>query len=283
MVRFLILMGISFILLALGLLIVRPLFYKMASKPFEYLKKNIDPKKNRVHAWRISLVNTNFLVTFKSTDRMFTNVGILFSVPMMIYLLNKIFLAMDTREIGNHMIVAFNILIILLVVLNSNSLIASIFSREGRSSYLLKTHPSKYPILILTKLLPSAAFVFVSIISTGVVLFLTLPIKPWEIILLSLAIVFGYLAHMLYCAVLDIMNPQNELYASVGHPDSNPNETKATVTAFISSFIAAAAVFLLLFERSGGVFVKLVLVAIALFVYRLSALFSVLRLYYKEK
>ena len=79
------------------------------------------------------------------------------------------------------------------------------------------------------------------------------------------------------------MNPQNELYASVGHPDSNPNETKATVTAFISSFIAAAAVFLLLFERSGGVFVKLVLVAIALFVYRLSALFSVLRLYYKEK
>ena len=38
---------------------------------------------------------------------------------------------------------------------------------------------------------------------------------------------------MFYSAEMDIMNPQAEIYATVGNYDDNPNEMKATVTAFI--------------------------------------------------
>ena len=281
--RFIILVASTAMLLGLGLLIVKPLFYKMASTPFEYLKKVTKPKKNKVRSRRFTSVYNNFLVTLKSSNGIFSVVGIVISVPMLIFLLNKIFLAMNTRDIGDYMIVAFNVLIILLIVLNSNCTMASIFSRDGRSAYLLKTHPSKYPILILTKLLPNTFFVCISILATFVILLLTLNISVAKIILLTVSIGMTYLAHMLYCAVQDLMNPQHEMYATVGNNENNPNETKATITAFIISFVAALLMFVLLLEGSAGTYLKFLIISLIALIYRTYLLFSVLRLYYKEK
>ena len=283
MLVFGVLVALTIVLIGLGLLLVKPLFYKMASTPFEYLKKATKPKKNKVRSRRFTSVYNNFLVTLKSSNGIFSIVGIVISVPMLIFLLNKIFLAMNTRELGDHMIVAFNVLIILLIVLNSNCTMASIFSRDGRSAYLLKTHPSKYPILILTKLLPNTFFGCLSILATFVILLLTLHISVAKIILLTLSIGMTYVAHMLYCAVQDLMNPQHEMYATVGNSENNPNETKATITAFIISFVAALLMFILLIEGSAGTYIKFLIISLIALIYRTYLLFSVLRLYYKEK
>ena len=282
--RFSILAVATALLLFAGLMIVRPLFYKMASKPFEYLKRQIRPKRNVLRNRRWSAVFYELLISVKNPTRMLSNVGITISVPMLIFLLNKIFLAMNTREMGDHMVVAFNVLIILLVILNANCYASSIFSRDGRSSYLLKTQPSKYPLLVLSKLLPNTVFCCISLVATFVVLMLTMSIGYLNILLLMLAIGMTYLAHMLYCAELDLMNPQTELYATVGTSESNPNETFATVTAFIISFVTALLVFLLLLEsRGSNVYVKYVFVAFAALVWRVWLFFAKLRLYYKEK
>lgn len=281
--RFLFLVGVTAAALGLGFLIVRPLFYKMASTPFEYLKKKVKPKKNRVYPKTISSIVTNFIVTIKNPNIIFANVGILVSVPMLIYLLNKIFLAMKTREMGDNMIVAFNVLIMLLIVLNANCSIASLFSRDGQSAYLIKTLPSSYTMPIITKLLPYTTFGFLSIALTFIVLLDTLPLSLAESALIIVSIELIYLAHMLYSAQLDLMNPQNQLYASVGSTVTNPNETKSTVYAFLVSFVTAAAVFFLLFEGAGHVFTKLLIVALGVFAYRVWMFFSMLKLYYKEK
>ena len=55
---------------------------------------------------------------------------------------------MNTKETGDYMVIAFNILIILLVALNANTYAASIFSRDGRSAYLIKVQPTD-PALLL--------------------------------------------------------------------------------------------------------------------------------------
>lgn len=282
--RFLFIFGSAIVLLIAGILIVKPLFYKMASTPFEYLKRKTRPKKNVVHKKRFSAVFYEYLVTFKNPNRMLSNVGVLISVPMLIFLLNKIFLAMNTREIGDFMVVAFNVLIILLVILNSNCYASSIFSRDGRSIYLIKTQPTKYSLLIISKLLPNTSFAVLSLIGTSVILVLTLHISILNIITLMLSILMTYIAHMLYCAELDLMNPQTELYATVGSSDSNPNETKATATAFIVAFLSAGAMFLLLMERVGvSVYFKFFGVALFAVAYRVWMFFTKIRLYYKEK
>lgn len=281
--RFFILVGATAVLLVAGFLIVRPLFYSMASKPFEYLKKPTKAKQNKLRGRRWSAVYNEWLIAIKSTDRMFANVGILVAIPILIFLLNKIFLAMLTRELGNHMIIAFNVLIILLVALNANCYAASIFSKDGRSSYLIKTQPSKYPLLILSKLLPNTAFVSLSLFGTFVIMLGTVGLAKGQLFLLMISLGFVYLAHMLYSAELDLMNPQIELYATVGNSDNNPNETKSTVTAFLISFFITLAVFLLLVEGKGNVFAKFALVSFAVLCYRVYIFFAKLRLYYNEK
>ena len=282
--RFGILVGLSMFLIFLGLVIVRPLFYKMASTPFEYLKRQVRPRRNRVRSRRFSAVYNEFLISVKSTDRLMSNVGIIVAVPMLIFLLNKIFLAMNTREFGDHMVVAFNVLIILLITLNANCYASSIFSRDGRSSYLIKTQPSKYPILILSKLLPNTVFVSLSIFASFFVMYSTTPLAFWDLVMLILAIGMTYGSHMLYSAELDLMNPQIELYSTVGTSESNPNETKATLTAFLFSFLVAGVVFYLLTENNDiSVYVKYLFVSLAVLIYRTYIFFAKLRLYYKEK
>lgn len=281
--RFLILAAATAVSLGIGLLIVRPLFYKMASTPFEYLKKAVKPKPNKVRAPLFSSIYTNFLTTVKNTTEIYTNVGILISVPMLIFFLNKIFLAMKTREMGDHMIIAFNILIMLLIVLNSNCSISSLYSRDGKSSYLIKTLPSSYTMPVVTKLLPNATFGILAILATWGVLVITLPLKMSEIVMIIVSIILIYIAHLFYSAQLDLMNPQNQLYSSVGSSVSNPNETRSTVWAFVISFITAGIVFFLLTEKRGNVYPKLLLVSTAAFVYRTYTFFQMLKLYYKEK
>ena len=282
--RFFILFGLTVVFFGIGLLIVQPLFYKMASTPFEYLKKQTPPKKNKVITRRLASIYAEFLKTVKSSNLMAADLGLAIMVPMVMMLFNKLMFALDISRRGFCMVVAFDILILLLILLNSNTYPASIFSRDGRSKYLLKTHPSKYPILIFSKLLPSATFGVLAIIFSLPVFLIFSEIPPLDSVLLIFSVGFIYIAHLLYCAELDIMNPQAELYATVGESKSNPNETKATASAFIISFAIAGAIFLLLFENNAfSAFVKLAIVAVVAFIYRLHLFLSKLKLYYKEK
>ena len=284
LMRFSLLIGATVVLFALGLLVVRPLFYSMASKPFEYLKKQTKAKANRVRSRRHSAVYTEFLIAVKSSDRIFSNVGVFVAVPILIYLLNKIFLAMNTKALGDSMVTAFNVLIILLIVLNANCYASSIFSKDGRSSYLIKTQPSKYPILILSKLLPNTVFMVGSFIITFVILLKTTSLGFLNAFILMAALGSIYLAHMLYSAELDLMNPQIELYATMGNNDNNPNEMKSTITSFITSFLVTAAIVLLLLEDSGTyTYAKIFIVSFAALCMKTVLFFQKIKLYYKEK
>ena len=281
--RFAKVIGVAAVLFGLGMLIVRPLFYKMASKPFEYLKKNVRAKKNRKLPSRLSPLWVETLSLFKSIDKVFSSVGVLISVPILIYLLNKIFLAMNTRDLGEFMIVAFNVLIIMLVALNSNCSMASIYSRDGRASYLIKTQPVKHYVLLASRLIPIVVTVFASLIATMFVILSTTKLPVEDVIMLIASLILIYLAHMFFSAELDIMNPQTEIYATVGNYDNNPNEMKSTLLAFLIAFVTAGATFLLLNEGRGHVYLKLLLVGLAAAAYCAWSFFDKIKLYYKEK
>ena len=70
------LVGITAALFIAGLLIVKPLFYKMASKPFEYLKKEVKPKKNRPVSPKLTTLWIESLSMVKSIDKVFANVAV---------------------------------------------------------------------------------------------------------------------------------------------------------------------------------------------------------------
>ncbi len=297
LVRFLILFGFNLLFFGLGLLIVLPLFYKMASTPFEYLKKQTKPKKNKSTHKNLATFRTEMIISVKDPTRLFSNVAIMISIPLLIFLLNKIFFAMNTSSMGNYLVTTFNVVIIMFIALNANTFASSIYSRDGRSAYLIKTQPTKAAILLFSKLIPNALFTVVSLLMTFVIILISAKIGTLNSIFLMLGIFGVYFAHLIYCAQLDIMNPQYEIYATVGSSDANPNETKATVSAFVISLICSAAVMLLQLDKSSRMneisfsdtltletlYLKFAVLGLVLAVYMTLRYFLKIKLYYKEK
>ena len=284
LLRLLLLIGAVGVFAALSALIVRPLFYTMASKPFEFLKKNVKPKKNRVYNKKIAAFVNEMLVAIKSSDRIYSNVAILFATPILIFFLNKVFAAMSIAELGQFMVSTVNVLIIMLILLNSNTYAASIFSKEGRSSYLIKTQPTNPFGLLVAKLVPNTLFVTLSLILTYIVMYKTCGLTGIDLFYLLSGIWFIYLAHLVLCAEFDIMNPQNEVYATMGSSESNPNEAKATAIAFVLAFATAAMVFFILQKHEPyNLYLKILLVGIAAFAIKAFMFYQNVKLYYKEK
>ena len=190
---------------------------------------------------------------------------------------------MNTDTFGDQLIVASNLLIILLIALNANSYAACVYSRDGRSAYLIKVQPKNPMTLIVAKITPTALFCTASLITTFVILTQTTNLSFIDCTLLMLSVILIYFAHLCYCADLDIMNPHTEIYAAMGEHENDPNEIKATAWAFAVSFIVAGATLLLLLENNGEVYLKLLICSAAAFAYRAYRFTSDVKLYYKEK
>ena len=67
--------------------------------------------------------------------------------------------------------------------------------------------------------------------------------------------------------------------------ENNPNENRATLLAFLVSFLVAGALFLLMNadRQMLPTFIKLLIVSSLVLAYRVHMFFSKIKLYYKEK
>lgn len=80
------------------------------------------------------------------------------------------------------------------------------------------------------------------------------------------------------------MNPQTELYSTIGQNDNNPNETKSTMLAFLISFILfGVTLFLLIEENTLVPFIKVAAVLFILMIFRIYMFYKKVTLYYKER
>lgn len=237
--KFLVLILINCLLLIIAYAASRPLFFKMMSKNFEMNKSIHHHKANKKKNKYFTFINKEFLINLRTIDVSINYLIVYIVVPIMILLLNKLYAAMETKQLGDNLIYAFNVLLICLPILASNSLVATYYSREGRAGYMKKVKPifAAYPLM--AKLFYNMLFSIPSIFITSYIFGSLKNIETNNIIIFGFAILFLHYAHMIWSAMLDIMNPQNEQYATTGMEVDNPNENKSTIVAFIISFIYA--------------------------------------------
>nr|MCR5553762.1 hypothetical protein [bacterium] len=239
--------------------------------------------KNRKMRPFTSSVIRNSQIIFRTSNLIYSVLAVAVILPIAIFLQNKIIAAMDTRILGNYMGIAFNVLIILLMTLSSNVAIASTFSKEGNSSYLNKVNPVKYVVPLTGKIVLNAVICIISIIVSVIMITIFAHLGTLQTILLTLALIMLYLAHLLWSAEIDIMNPQNRLYQTTGDVHKNPNENKSTIIAFILSAVFAFVCFLLMRENVNVVYLKLFFVSLIFLAVRIYLYVTKIRLYYKEK
>ncbi len=280
----LILLATGIGLLLLCFLCSKPLFYRMASTPFEFKKKDrIQAKANRKMPPFLSAIKKEFVIGLRSNAFIKLGGVLIVIMPMAIYLLNKLYSAMDTRFIGTQMTICFNIIIILLIMLMTNIDIASVYSRDGSSSYLNKVQPTPYATLLLSKLIFPMIIALAGLIFTVNVFAIESGLSKNDAFLIAVMIYGVYLAHLLSSAESDIMNPQYEQYATFNEQTNNPNETGSGVSAIIISAAVFAITLFLSTRNDAGLWIKLAIVGVLFAAFKVFTYLSKIKAFYKEK
>ena len=185
--------------------------------------------------------------------------------------MDRVISAISTSMRGDHIAIALNALLTILPLLASNSTIATLYSKEGRTAYLNKSNPVSPFIPLTSKLLFNLAFCIPSIVACTIIFVNFSGLGAFIAILFGLSVLLIQYAHIFFCAAQDLMNPQNEVYATSGSDFNNPNEAKATVVAFLGSFVISVIFYFMLtesmrlYENYVSAFVRLFILAIFLF------------------
>ncbi len=279
-----IIIGVILVCLAMILLLVRPFYFMIVSSSFEYKRKtNIKPRKIKAQKPFISHLKKEFLFNIRSSSKLYNFVLVLVGMPILMLLLNKLYLAMDVRATGRYMIVAFNILMILLISMSSSVPYAHIYSEEGASNYLHRVNPSPYIKGLFAKLvLPMIVNLIAIIISVSIFSFY-LSFSVVQTIAIILLIYLVYLGHLMWSAELDIMNPQYRQYQTTGEHSNNPNDVRSLIYTLLMSAMFAFLTYFFISENFSNAFYKVLLFAIAFFALRLWLYINKVKVYYKEK
>lgn len=284
LLRIAILFGSLIVLIVLCFVLSQPLFYKMASKPFEYTKKVYDAAKpNNVTPVFLSAVKKECIIGLRDNSIFSLIVQLCVVLPLAIELLNRLYAAMSTRFLGMQLAIAFNVIIVLLFLMGSSISIASAYSRDGSTAYLNKVQPSTYGKLLFSKLCINLVIGGIGVLVTTIVFSRYSGLTPVCNIMFGLTTYFLYVAHLFWSAEMDIMNPQYEQYATFAEQSNNPNENKSTLLCFFLALFGGVFFLLFSFEGLTGAWVRATCVSAVICAMKICTYFLKIKVFYKEK
>ena len=293
-VKALIALGSAIILALIAFLLIKPFYFKMMNKTFEFDKNpNLVQKKNIRHKKYVTFANKEFKLSFRDFDISGSYLAIYLIVPILLFFMDKVISAISTSMRGDNIAIAVNLLLTILPLLASNSTIATLYSKEGRTAYITKSNPVNPFVPLTSKLLFNLLFCIPSIVGCAIIFgnFLSGEemVNLAVPILFALSVLLLQYAHIFFCAAQDLMNPQNEAYATTGSDFNNPNETRATIAAFVVSFLIAILFYFMLTESMASydsyvsAFIRLLILSAALFGGFLYLFIKKVQVFYFEK
>jgi len=280
---FLGLVGTIVLLGVLCFVLSKPLFYSMASKPFEY-KKNMKAKvrEERKLSPFLAVIKKEWLLALRDNTMTTLVVELLIIMPLAIALLNSLYNAMNTKFLGTQLTVCFNFFVMLLFLLSANIRMASAYSKDGSSSYLNKLQPSNYGKLLFAKLTVNLVVGGLGLIVSVVVYSLYHALTPAEYTMFAFMAFFLFVAHLFGSATYDIMNSQAQQFATFASQTNNPNESKSIITTFVISFLFAGFWMFLAMENAKTAWYKVLPLALGYMIIKIYFYFLRIKVYYKE-
>ncbi len=268
---FLSLLAFIALLLTGAYFIVRSLFLQMISvdvERAEHFKQG--GKVRRMKKPFFAFLEKEILISGRSGQFTYNFLLTYIGVPLFLLLINRVFSSMNLYDDGIAFVQAFNLFLITLTYFASNSVLATVYAQEGRAGYVKKTKPINIFSALIAKLIPNMVLSLLSLTATLVVFNIYMQLTFINIFLLALSLFFMQIGSILISALFDLNKPLNELYATSGDTVFNPNETKATIFAFVSAIVYALFAFMFLNEtkippsvRFNPSFLKLMLIGLA--------------------
>lgn len=267
--RFGIVLSIAVVLFFVVYFVIKPFYFNMMTKNFEFEKKVVtSSKKNKPKNKYFAFISKELKLVFRDIEISGSYLCVYILAPILLLFIDRIFMAMNRSADGNLMVFAINFLLMTLPLLASSTIISTIYSREGRAAYIKKTKPVKPYFPLLSKLIFNLVLCIPSIVVSAIVFSQATNVNAYCAIAIAIAVLGLQYGHIFISAALDIMNPQNEVYATEGTTINNPNEIKSTVIAFVISIIFALIGYVLVIEAENNfgaynlAFTKLMLIGI---------------------
>ena len=161
--------------------------------------------------------------------------------------------------------------------------IASVYSRDGSSSYLNKVQPAPYALLLYSKLFFPMVIALLGTVLTVNIFAIEASLKSADAIFIGIMIYGMYVVHLFSSAESDIMNPQYKQYATFNEQANNPNESGSGIMAMLLSVIVFAFAFFLSSRSDPATWLKLAIVAVLFAAFKVFTYISKIKAFYKEK
>ncbi len=248
--NYLLVIGTVLVLFAINYFVSRPLFFKLTSLTNEQTKTTEhNPREKRRKGLFWTFFRKETTIARRNPTEFLNNYLVLIFLPIVIYILNRIYMGIDTSTLGNQLVLIFNILIILVLITAGNTASAVSITTEGSEFILLKTAPSETKHIAWAKMAFNFIFTSIVLILSFIMFKITLPIfSGYQWFMLFIFVFTFNASQILWSFQLDILNPKLSDYASTGSISNNDNITKslsnglyASVTFTIISAIALIA------------------------------------------
>ena len=279
-----IILAIIIVFTALIYFISMPFYFKIVCSLNETTKVKKAKKiiKNKQKGIFRSFVAKELHGMLRDTDKFTEYLISIISFPFLIFVMNKIFSAINTNNLGDTLIIGFNIIIGLMLLVSANTISAVAISDEGKEFSLLKTVPNKTHYVIWAKILINILLSSFAIILGFVELVYITNINVIELLLLLLVLICVNSSHILWSIQLDLLNPQFTKYETKGNNNDNPNIAKSVLIGVILSFFFGLfAIYFMSMNFVNG-WVYLIAISIAFLIFRIYLLVINLKVYFKR-
>ncbi|MBI9010176.1 MAG: hypothetical protein JEZ05_09150 [Tenericutes bacterium] len=237
--NYVVIIGFMIVLFLLNYSISRPLFFSLTSKSNEQAKtKKHNPKTIRKTGLFWTFLRKEVTIAKRSPNELLSNYAVLIALPLVMYVLNTIYMGMDRSSLGNQLILIFNVLITLILITASNTASAVAITTEGFEFVLLKTAPSKTKQVAWAKMTFNFVLTSILLLLSFILFRIALPVFNVTDIWLLFVFAFIFNASQIFWSFqIDILNPKLSDYAATGSLSNNDNIAKTLSNGLVAAFV----------------------------------------------
>lgn len=256
----------------LTILIIRPLYFKIAMSSLENTVRSKE-KKSKFKKTNpfFSLIKKEALCIFRSPTDIFEYFLFTLLMPFMVFSYDKLLSTLAVSPEGVNMISGAHVMALAILAMLSNLSSASAISRDGGNFYTSKIIPINYYAQIFAKMTFNALFTGGALLVTMVISFFSEGAVAWQIVMGTVAVMFASIGHIAWSIDMDINNPTVNLQGNEDSSITSKSTPKSMVAGLIIGFVLGMIVILMSDFKS--------LMLPYLIIIALSVVFAIYRVY----
>ncbi|MDR0975425.1 MAG: hypothetical protein LBM01_00505 [Christensenellaceae bacterium] len=280
--------NITFVLLTVIALlaftyIISIIYYNIASSSTEFSMRRNKAAKNAVGGnIFLTFLKRETIIKVRNLSHTFSSLSFLIAMPVAVWFISEILKRLPYSVAGVSLAISINVLIVLLMLMSSNTLSANAITSEGGEFNIVKTAPSQTWVMPLAKMFINFIFSFVSIIITSFILVEFTDFSVLQATLFAIIAVFLSTGHMAGSLQRDIINPHIADYALTGKDTSNPNIVKSMTSGAVLSIIFTGLLYFFWLESPSLALVKILIFALGYLIIRLYLVYKNMSVFYNR-